>query len=463
MDPQPDGYQSPLSWRYGSSEMRVLWGERQKRVHWRKVWAALAHVSAEFDLISPTQAADISAHVEDIDLKAATKAETELRHDLMAELVVFSAQCKVGGGVIHLGATSMDIEDNAEVLRQQAALDLIISRLSALLGAFAGQMRKFATLPVIAYTHLQPAEPTTLGYRFAFYAQDFLTQLRILKNLRNTMMGKGFKGAVGSAASYHELLGETRFSGFETRLSGVLGIPFFPVTHQTYPRSQDYQVLCQLAACAIPAAKFAYDLRLLQSPSIGEWQEPFSSRQVGSSAMPFKRNPITAEKINSLSRWLSALPAVAWENAANSFLERTLDDSANRRAILPEAFLLLEEILLSSHRLVSDLRVNEAEIRANLDRYAPFAAVEKLLLALTRTGMDRNAAHEHLRQLSMQAWEQVRLGNNNPLISMCRQDHLIAARLSTDALSACFDIHAYTGLATTAALALVGEIEAEIG
>ncbi len=443
--------------------MRALWSEKTKRIYWRKVWAALARVSAEFSLIHPDQAEDIQAHAEEIDLPKALALEKELRHDLMAELVVFAAQCPIGGGVIHLGATSMDIEDNAEALRQREALGILLNRMSHLLRAFSKQIQLYAGTPVIGYTHLQPAEPTTLGYRLAFYAQDLLIRYNEISRFQQELKGKGFKGAVGTGASYCELLGAERFPKFEARLSQVLGLPFFQITHQTYPRGQDYRLISLLAAAAIPLAKFAHDLRILQNPSIAEWQEPFAAHQVGSSAMPFKRNPITAEKINSLARWLAALPAVAWENAANSFLERTLDDSANRRAILPEACLLLDELLTSSIRLVEDLQVNLNDLQTNLERYAPFAAVEKILLALTHAGMDRNSAHEHLRQLSMQAWDLLRQGKPNPLQDICLQDALIVSKLSTAQIMDCFDIAAYIGIGKSAALHLASQIEAQTG
>ena len=200
-------------------------------------------------------------------------------------------------------------------------------------------------LPLIALTHLQPAEPSTLGYRLASYAQDLLEDWHMLRERRQSLRGKGFKGAVGTGASYAELIGAENLAGFEQRLSEQLGLPFYPVATQVYPRKQDYRVLSALAGLGGSLYKFAFDLRILQSPSLGELSEPFGKKQVGSSAMPFKRNPISAEKIDSLARSLAQMPRVAWDNAAHSLLERTLDDSANRRSLLPEAFLITDELL----------------------------------------------------------------------------------------------------------------------
>ena len=425
-----DNYQSPFSWRYGSAEMRRLWSEVSKRRLWRKLWVVLAEVQAEYGLLLSEQVEDLQLHVDDIDMQRALEIEAEIHHDLMAELKAFAGQCPRGGGVLHLGATSMDIEDNADALRIRQSLDLLIGALSDLLVLFTEQIDRWAETPLIAFTHLQPAEPSTLGYRLAQYAQDLLMDWENLRRLRSHLRGKGFKGAVGTGASYAALIGEENLAEFETRLSTRLGLPFFPVTTQTYPRKQEYQVISALAGLGGSLYKFAFDLRILQSPPLGEWSEPFAQKQVGSSAMPFKRNPIQAEKIDSLARSLAQMPRLAWDNAAHSLLERTLDDSANRRTLLPEAFLIADELLRVAASILAGLVVDEAALERNLESYAPFAGTERVLLALSRAGADRQEMHERLRQHAMAAWEAVQSGAANPLAERLCADELIGRYLS---------------------------------
>lgn len=456
--PDYNQYLSPFSWRYGSDEMRQVWSEIEKRRQWRKIWVALAQVQAEFGLVSAEQVADLSEHAGQVDMERALEIEAEIHHDLMAELRTFAEQSPLGRGVIHLGATSMDIEDNADALRIRAALDLIILRLERLLGVFADKMLTYAETPIIAFTHLQPAEPSTLGYRLAFYAQDLVADLETLRALRGQLKGKGFKGAVGTAAAYAELIGNENIDHFEQRLSETLGLPFFSITNQTYPRKQDYLVLNALAAMAATLYKFAFDLRLLQSPTVGEWSEPFSEKQVGSSAMPFKRNPINAEKINSLARALAQMPAVAWHNAAHTLLERTLDDSANRRTLLPEAFLSSDEILRTAVQILSGLRVNETGIAQNLETYAPFASTERVLMALVIAGADRQEMHERLRDHAMTAWEAVRQGQPNPLADQVAGDAEMNQYLSAAAIRALMQVDGYVGIAPQRTRDLAGTL-----
>jgi adenylosuccinate lyase len=352
----------------------------------------------------------------------------------------------------------MDIEDNADALRLRESLDLVLDGLANLLTEFAGKLEAYAALPVMAFTHLQPAEPTTLGYRLAFYAQDLLSDWHALTAIRDGIRGKGFKGAVGTGASYVELLGADQVGRFEQRLSELLELPFFPIANQTYPRRQDYTVLSALAGMGATLYKFAFDLRLLQSPTIGEWSEPFSARQVGSSAMPFKRNPINSEKIDSLARSLAQMPPVAWHNAAHTLLERTLDDSANRRSLLPEAFLISDELLRTSLRIVRGLRVNEGAIARNMEVYGPFAATERVLMALVKAGADRQEMHEHLRDLAMMAWASVQQGQRNPLADLVAANPVFLRYLPADQIAGLMDVSEYTGIAPARARALADEI-----
>jgi len=440
-------YQSPFSWRYASPEMRAIWSEIHKRRLWRQIWCALARAQQPFGLGSQDQLTELEAHAGQVDLERALEIEAEIHHDLMAELKVFAEQCPGAGGILHLGATSMDIEDNADALRLCQAMDLVLERLDDLLLVLADQIELGADLPVIAFTHLQPAEPTTLGYRLATYAQDLLEDRKALSGGRAALRGKGFKGAVGTGAAYADLIGSQNFAAFEESLSKDLNLPFYPVSAQTYPRKQDYQVVSALAGLGASLHKLAFDLRLLQSPPIGELSEPFSSKQVGSSAMPFKRNPINAEKIDSLARLLAGMPAVAWHNAANSLLERTLDDSANRRTLLPESFLIVDELLITARRILKGLKINREAIRRNLEIYAPFAATERVLMAASGRGADRQEMHERLRIHAMAAWQDVQAGKPNPLLALLASDAWITGYLPAEELSALGNVDAYTGIA----------------
>lgn len=453
-------YLSPFTWRYGSPEMRQIWSEESKRRWWRKLWVALAEVQAEYGLVKAGQAADLRAHMEAIDIPRALAIEAEIHHDLMAELKTFAEQAPEGGGILHLGATSMDIEDNADVLRMRASLDLVLEELRRLLDLFAEKIDAWADLPLIAFTHLQPAEPSTLGYRLASYAQDLWMDWQALNEVQRSLRGKGFKGAVGTGASYAELIGVERLGEFEERLSQRLGLRFFPVATQVYPRKQDYQVISALAGLGGSLYKFAFDLRLLQSPPIGEWSESFGKRQVGSSAMPFKRNPINAEKIDSLGRALAGMPRLAWDNAAHSLLERTLDDSANRRSLLPEAFLIADELLKTTARLLGGLVVDEAALARNLEKYAPFAGIERILMALVKVGADRQAMHERLRQHAMAAWDRVKVGEANPLAQLIAGDSGLLEYLPRAELQSLMEAGAHLGDAPQRARALADEIRA---
>jgi adenylosuccinate lyase len=455
-------YQSPYSWRYASNEMRYIWSENNKRRLWRRLWVALAQAESEYGLVQPEQVEDLRAHIEEIDIPRALQIEAEIHHDLMAEVKAFGEKCTLGKGIIHLGATSMDIEDNADALRLRQSLDLILEKLGALLSIFAQRVEEFAELPVIAFTHLQPAEPSTLGYRLALYAQDLLADYEILFRTRQEIRGKGFKGAVGTSASYSELVGADQVEALENRLSVLIDIPFFPVANQTYPRKQDYFVLNGLAGLGASLYKFAFDLRLLQSPTIGEWSEPFGEKQVGSSAMPFKRNPINAEKMNSLARLLAQMPEVAWQNAAHSHLERTLDDSANRRTLLPEAFLISDELLKTASRILRGLQVNKSAIARNLATYAPFASTERVLMAMSKNGENRQDMHERLRSHAMVAWQSVREGQPNPLVDLLAHDPLISESLSPEKVKELMDVDQYIGAAPQRARGLAAAIKARI-
>ncbi|MGZ3882360.1 MAG: adenylosuccinate lyase [Flavisolibacter sp.] len=457
--PDFDNYLSPFTWRYASVEMRNLWSETNKRLIWRQLWVALAEVQGEFGLVKPDQITDLRQHMAEINIPYALEIETEIQHDLMAELKTFASQCPVGGGILHFGATSSDIEDNADAIRLRTGLAILLKSLSILLQNIGLLINKWADTPVMAYTHLQPAEPSTLGYRLALYGQDLLHDYNLINDLVIGIKGKGFKGAVGTSAAYAEILGTENLTEFEKKLSQKLELRFYSVASQVYPRKQDYEIISTLAGLGASLYKLACDIRLLQSPSIGELSEPFGEKQIGSSAMPFKRNPIQSEKINSLGRYLATLPRIAWDNAANSLLERTLDDSANRRILLPEACLAADEMLLTANKIISDLQIDEAAISRNLATYGPFAGTEKLLMNLVKAGADRQEMYSILRSHALKAWQTLKLGMENPLIDDICMDANIGEYLSTQNIRQLMGAKSQIGDAPERARWLANEIQ----
>ncbi len=457
--PDFDTYLSPFTWRYGTPAMRRLWSETNKRLLWRQLWVALAEVQSEYGLVKPEQAADLRGHMTEINLPRALEIEAEIQHDLMAEVRAFAEQCPVGGGIIHLGATSTDIEDNTDALRLRAGLELLLQSLSSLLRTLGLLIEKWADTPLMAFTHLQPAEPSTLGYRLALYGQDLLRDYQVIRDQASGIRGKGFKGAVGTGAAYAELIGVEKLPEFEQKLSEKLNLPFFPVASQVYPRKQDYEAVSALAGLGASLYKLAFDLRLLQSPPIGELSEPFGEKQVGSSAMPFKRNPIRAEKINSLARYLASLPRLAWDNAAHSLLERTLDDSANRRILLPEACLAADELLRTANSIFSKLNVDEAAIARNLAVYGPFAATERVLMALVKSGADRQEMHARIRSQALKAWDAIGRGSENPLADDLCRDAELTEYLSEQEIRLLMAARSHVGDAPERARALAKAIQ----
>jgi len=442
-----DTFLSPFTWRYGSREMRAIWSEVHKRRFWRRVWVALAAAQRRAGLVTAEQLADLRAHEGDVDLARTAEIEAEVRHDKMAELRTFAEQCPVGGPVLHLGATSADIEDNADALRIRQALDLLLERLHVLLSDLADLIEARADQVCMGFTHIQPAEPTTVGYRLATYGQDLLEDYVDLRRVRASIRGKGIKGAVGTSAAYAHLLAGSGMSPaeLEAYVMAELGLDPFPVATQVYPRKQDYRVVTALAGLAASLYRFGFDLRLLQSPPIGEWSEPFGARQVGSSAMPFKRNPVDAENIDSLGRYVAALARVAWDNAAHCLLERTLDDSANRRLILPAVFLASDELLCRAHRILRGLRIHDEAVARNLAAYGTFAATERLLMELARAGADRQAMHEVIRAHAMAAWQAVWAGEPNPLADRLSADPEVLRYLPAGRVREHLDAAGYVG------------------
>jgi adenylosuccinate lyase len=459
-----DTFISPFTWRYGSLEMRQIWSEIHKRQLMRKVWFALATAQHNAGLVSADQLADLKRQVDQVDVDRAQTIERETQHDVMAELLTFAEACPVGGGIIHLGATSADITDNVDVLRIREAAQLVEKRLRLLLKSFADQILATAHIPVMAYTHIQPAEPTTLGYRLSSYAQDLLADIKEVHSLITDIRGKGFKGAVGTQATFQELLAGKDLSpaDIEAQAMAVLDLPYFLISTQTYTRRQDLRVVNVLASIASTLHKFGLDFRLMQSPAIGEWSEPFRQRQVGSSAMPFKRNPILTENICSMARYIASLPAIAWGNASQTVLERTLDDSANRRLFLPEAFLALDEMLMKATKVMEGMELDEGSMARNLATYGPFSASERVLSALVVAGADRQEAHEWIRQASQLARDAIREGRDNPMENLLAADERIKAFLTPAEIRELMDVSTYTGTAGERAATFAQTILQEI-
>jgi len=453
-----DSYQSPLSYRYASAEMRELFSERAKYRLWRQIWVALAEVENQAGLVSDAELADLRAHQNEIDIERIYEIEKETRHDVVAGIREFAEKATVGGGKIHLGATSMDINDNADAIRITQALDLVEQRLGAVLSALGSKIERYADTVCMGYTHLQPAEPTTIGYRLAFYASELLVDLEQMRNLRRRFVAKGMKGAIGTRASYAAILADSKMSAAELDdgVMAELGLTGAAITTQVVSRKYEQMTLALLASIGASLAKFAADLRILQSPPFGEWSEPFGAKQVGSSAMPFKKNPINAEKIGSLARLLAQLPNVDMENMAHSYLERTLDDSANRRLVVPEAFLLADEILLTAAKLITGLVVNERRVAAQLATYAPFAATEALIIEAVKCGADRQEMHELLREVALAAWPAPEPGTK--MVELLEVNKALARYIPAPRLAELLDVRTHVGDAPQRAKALAADI-----
>jgi len=417
--PDHESYQSPFAWRYGSREMRALWSEAERRRQMRRVWLALAEAQFEAGLVSAEQLDDLRSSADDIDIERAEEIETRTRHDVMAEILAWAERAPVGGGAIHLGATSADITDNVDALRIRDALALIRTRLRDVIVALAGRVEETADVITLGWTHIQPAAPTTVGYRLASTLQDLVTDLEVLDGTSAAMVGKGFKGAVGTSASYKSLLAGSKSATTAEEMEGAamrrLGLRPALVSTQVYPRKMDWVLLTGLAGLAATASRFALNVRVLQSPPFGELSEGFADGQVGSSAMPWKRNPIDAENICSLARYVASLPTIAWNNEASSILERTLDDSANRRIALPEAFLATDEILRRLARLTELMSVETGAVTATLARYGPFAAAERVLISAAGAGGDRQHLHARIRDHCLAAWARLEAGREGRL------------------------------------------------
>ncbi len=408
-----DTYESPFASRYASREMQYLFSPDNKFRTWRKLWIALAEAEQELGLpITDEQIAELKAHAEDINYEVAAAREKEVRHDVMAHVYAYGVQCPSAKGIIHLGATSCYVGDNTDLIILYDALRLIRSKLVsaiALLGDFAD---RYKALPTLAFTHFQPAQPTTVGKRATLWAQEFLMDLDEVEYRLAGARLLGSKGTTGTQASFLELFegDHEKCRALDRKIAEKMGYAAcFPVSGQTYPRKLDSMILSTLSGIAQSAAKFSNDVRLLQH--LKEVEEPFEKHQIGSSAMAYKRNPMRSERIASLARYVVADALNPAMTASTQWLERTLDDSANKRISVAEGFLAVDAILSLVINVADGLVVNTAVIDRDLRRELPFMATENIMMDGVKRGGDRQELHERIRTHSMEAARRVKQGD----------------------------------------------------
>jgi adenylosuccinate lyase len=440
-------YRSPLCARYAGEAMRANFSERKKVLTWHRLWLALAESQAELGLgIEERQLAELRANLEVIDFELAARYERELRHDVMAHVHAWGERCPAARGILHLGATSCDVTDNADLVVLRDALDLVRVQLVNVLRALRAFALRWKGLPVLGLTHLQPAQATTLGKRACLWLQDFAENLADVEALAGRVLFRGIKGTTGTQASFLALFAgdHERVRELERRVARRLGFErCFPVTGQTYPRQLDFRIGSCLAGIAQSAAKFGSDVRLLASRR--EVEEPFGAKQVGSSAMPWKRNPMRSERACSLARHVLALLDSLAHTAANQWLERTLDDSAVRRLALPEMFLATDGMLELALDVGAGLVVHPQRVARNLSEELPFLACEQLMMEAAKSGVDRQDAHEHLRRATHAAVAALLEGGENPLGELLARDPVL--RPFADRLQALLDPRGATGRA----------------
>ncbi len=427
----PDGhYLDPLVERYASPEMASLFSPIRKFRTWRRLWIELARAQKDLGLpVTDAQIAELEAARDDVDLEAAAAREKEVRHDVMAHVHVYGARCPGAKGILHLGATSAYVVDNADLLVLREAVDQVRARLANSVAALAAFARKWKDRPALSYTHLQPAQPTTVGKRACLWLQDLLLDLEELEARRAGLRFLGAKGTTGTQASFLELFhgDEGKVRELDRRVAAAFGFDrAWRVTGQTYTRKVDAAVLATLAGIAQSAHKFANDVRLLMH--MKELDEPSEAAQVGSSAMAYKLNPMRSERMTALARHVMALSSSAAQTAAEQWLERTLDDSAARRLAVPQAFLATDAILVLHANVARGLVVHEAMIDAHLRREMPFMATEAILMRAVEKGGDRQALHERIRVHSRAAAARVKdEGEDNDLLRRLAEDPAFAA------------------------------------
>ncbi|HWP37220.1 MAG TPA: adenylosuccinate lyase, partial [Gemmatimonadales bacterium] len=444
----PNTYDSILATRYASPAMARLWSAGQRARVWRRLWLALAEEQRRLGIAIPEAAlSEMRAHLDDADLEQVRVYERRLRHDVMAHIHAFGDQAPTARPFLHLGATSAFVTDNADLIIMKEALRLLVGRVLAVIGALRDFAIRYRALPTVAYTHFQPAQLTTVGKRATLWLQDFALDADTLHDLAESLPFRGCKGTTGTQASFLDLFGgdHAKVVQLDRRVAAAFGFrESLPVTGQTYTRKVDSRVLDGLAGLAQSASKFATDLRLLQHE--GEIVEPAEADQVGSSAMPYKRNPVRSERICALSRYVIALRDNAAQTAATQWLERTLDDSANRRLSLPESFLAADAILVLATNVAAGLEVREATIRRNVERVMPFMATERWLMAGVQAGGDRQTLHEVIRRHARVVADAVEQGARNDLLDRLASDPAFA-RVDAAVLQREVDASRYVGRA----------------
>ena len=443
-----DKYVSPLSERYASKEMQYIFSPDMKFRTWRKLWIALAETEKELGLpITDEQIEELKSHAEDINYEVAKEREKVVRHDVMSHVYAYGVQCPKAKGIIHLGATSCYVGDNTDIIVMSEALKLVRKKLINVIAELRNFADKYKNQPTLAFTHFQPAQPTTVGKRATLWMQEFLMDLEDLEYVAGTLKLLGSKGTTGTQASFLELFDgdQETIDKIDPMIAEKMGFKAaYPVSGQTYSRKVDTRVLNILAGIAASAHKFSNDIRLLQH--LKEVEEPFEKTQIGSSAMAYKRNPMRSERIASLSRYVmvDALnPAIT---SATQWFERTLDDSANKRLSVPEGFLAIDGILDLCLNVVDGLVVYPKVIEKHLMSELPFMATENIMMDAVKAGGDRQELHERIRELSMEAGRTVKVeGKENNLLELIAADP--AFNLSLEDLKKTMDPPRYVGRA----------------
>ena len=441
-----DSYISPFSTRYASKEMQFIFSEDNKFRTWRKLWIALAKAEKKQGLdITDEQIAELEAHAEDINYDDAQRREKECRHDVMSHVYAYGLQCPKAAGIIHLGATSCYVGDNTDVIIMREGLQVVRRKLLNVMNLLANFADKYKNMPALAYTHLQPAQLTTVGKRATLWLNELYMDYCELEHRLSSLALLGSKGTTGTQASFMELFGgdSAKIKAVEQDIAAAMGFDkVVPVSGQTYSRKMDYQVVSVLSGIAQSASKFAYDLRLLAN--FKEMEEPFEKSQIGSSAMPYKRNPMRCERICSLARYVmvdAGNPAVT---TATQWFERTLDDSANKRLSVPEAFLAVDAILNIYLNVASGLVVHPKVIERHVLEELPFMASENIMMDAVKRGGNRQELHERIRVLSQEAGRNVKdLGLPNNLIDLIAEDP--AFGMSREELTAHLEPSRYIG------------------
>ncbi len=458
-----DRYESPLASRYASRYMLELFSPDRRFQTWRRLWAALARAEMELGLnITPEQVSELEAHITDIDYELAARREQEVRHDVMAHVYAYGKAAPGAAGIIHLGATSCYVTDNADLVLYRDGLRYLREELKKVLALLADFAEKYRALPTLGYTHYQPAQPVTVGKRAALWMQDFAGDLEELDFVLGSLKFLGCRGTTGTEASFLELFegdGE-KIDRMNRMLAERFGFAScFPVCGQTYPRKTDSRILNALSAIAQSAYRFANDIRLLQHDR--QVEEPFEKNQIGSSAMAYKRNPMRCERICSLSRYLMADALNAPLTASVQWMERTLDDSANRRISLPEGFLCADAILRLVQNVANGLHVNEKIVARTVGEYMPFLATENILMEAVKRGGDRQELHEVIRRCSMEATARMKEGEPCDLISRLAAEPALG--LSEGELNAVLRPESYIGRCPEQVAEYVRTVRAAIG